>query len=280
VQSQRLPAAAPTVSDMRIVEFARYSLGVAAASLAVLTLTYGELAPLGQVLPARFPGRDVWVYGPALVLLIAGAGPCFARTTLTSVLAIGGYYALWVLSGIPPILAKPLSIGSWYGFCEALTALAGAWILYAVLRRQGSDQPGASARAVRVAQVLFGLTCCFYGCSHFAYAEYTASMVPTWLPDRLGFAYFTGLGHLAAGMGIALGILPRLAATLEALMMSSFGLLVWVPSFWANPRPKWATPPASQWSELVVNVVLVASALAVVASLRSRPWLLASRSRA
>ena len=78
----------------------------------------------------------------------------------------------------------------------------------------------AGARAMRMAQVLFGLTCIFYGWSHFAYADYTASMVPAWLPDRLGIAYFTGLGHVAAGIGVVVGILPRLAATLEAIMMS------------------------------------------------------------
>ena len=132
--------------------------------------------------------------------------------------------------------------------------------------------PIASERAVRGARVLFGLTCVFYGWSHFFYADYTASMVPTWLPDRLGFAYFTGLGHIAAGIGIVVGILPRLAATLEAIMMSLFGLLVWVPSFFAQPRPAWATPPQNQWSELVVNLVLAAAAWVVAASLRSRPW--------
>ena len=139
--------------------------------------------------------------------------------------------------------------------------------------------PIASERAVRAAQVLFGLNCVFYGWSHFAYADYTASMVPTWLPSRLGFAYFTGLGHIAAGIGIIVGILPRLAATLEAIMMSLFGLLVWVPSFLAQPRPEWATPPSNQWSELVVNLVLAASAWLVAASLKNRPWGFASHSR-
>ena len=139
--------------------------------------------------------------------------------------------------------------------------------------------PIASARAVRAAQVLFGITCVFYGWSHFAYADYTASMVPAWLPGRLGFAYLTGLGHIAAGVGIALWILPRLAATLEAIMMSLFGLLVWVPSFFAQPRPDWATPPQNQWSELVVTLVLANGAWIVAISLRDRPWGFASRSK-
>ena len=133
--------------------------------------------------------------------------------------------------------------------------------------------PVASERAVRAAQVLFGLTCVFYGWSHFAYADYTASMVPTWLPGRLAFAYFTGLGHIAAGIGIVFRIVPRVVAAthLEAIMMSLFGLLVWVPSFFAQPRPSWATPPQNQWSELVVSLVLAACAWLVAASFTGSP---------
>ena len=252
---------------------------IAAASLAVLSLTYGDFALSGESLPGWIPGRETWVYLSALLLLAASVGLCFSRTALPSVLTIGAYQAVWVVIGTPPIVSNPLSIGAWYGFCEAVTSLVGAWILYAMLRWQsrGSQTPIASERAVRVAQVVFGLTCIFYGCSHFAYADYTASMVPTWLPNPLGLAYFTGLAHVAAGIGIIAGILPRLAATLETIMMSLFGLLVWVPSFLAQPRPAWATPPQNQWSELVVNLVLAASACIVAASLKNRPWGFGSR---
>jgi uncharacterized membrane protein len=254
---------------------------IAAASLAILSLAYGDFAPSGRSLPSWIPWRETCGYLSALVLLAASGGLCFSRTALPGALTIGAYQAVWAAIDTPPIISKPLSIGAWYGFCEALTSLVGAWILYASLRSQSprSKMPIVSERAVRVAQVLFGLTCVFYGWSHFAYADYTASMVPTWLPGRLGLAYFTGLGHLAAGVGIIVGILPRLAATLEAIMMSLFGLLVWVPSFLVHPRPEWATPPQNQWSELVVNLLLAASACVVATSLRNRPWGFGSRSR-
>jgi len=133
--------------------------------------------------------------------------------------------------------------------------------------------------AVRTAQVLFGLTCVFYGCSHFVYPEYTATLVPVWLPGRLALAYFTGLGHVAAGLAIIFGIIPRLAAVLEAIMMSLFAMLVWIPSFFAQPTPQWATPPEHQWSELTVNLVLAASAWIIAISLGSRSWAFASPSR-
>ncbi|HTT05953.1 MAG TPA: DoxX family protein [Steroidobacteraceae bacterium] len=252
----------------------RSLFAVASASLAILGLAYVDLAPIGQAFPAWIPWREAWVYGSGLLLLAASAGLCFSRTAVSSAFTIGAYQALWAGTNAPPIFSKPLNLGAWYGFCEALTSLAGAWILYAMLRQQlrATDMPIASERAVRAAQIVFGLTCMFYGWSHFAYAEYTASMVPSWLPSPLGFAYFTGLGHLAAGIGIVVGILPRLAAISEAIMMSLFGLMVWVPSFWAHPRPEWATPPENQWSELVVSILLAASAWMVAASLRNRPW--------
>src|SRR6202167_5341764 len=181
---------------MRIVGLGHGLFAIAAASLAILRLTYGF--PPEQSFPA---------YGSALVVLAASTGLCFSRTALPSALTIGAYQAVWAVTGVPLILSKPLSLGSWYGFCEALTSLLGAWILYAMLRWQsrGSEMPTAGERAVRVAQVLFGLTCVFYGWSHFAYADYTASMVPTWLPNGLGIAYFTGLAHIAAGIGIMRG---------------------------------------------------------------------------
>lgn len=267
---------------MRIAGLGQVFFAIASAGLAVWSLIYGDFGWGAQALLARIPWRETWVYGSALILLAASAGLCFPRTALPSVLAIGVYQAVGVVISVPQILSNPLSIGAWYPFCEALTPLVSAWILYAMLRGHSreSGMPIASERSVRTAQVLFGLTCVFYGLSHFVYADYTAILVPTWLPGRLSLAYFTGLGHVAAGLAIIIGILPRLAATLEAIMMSLFGLLVWIPSFFAQPRPKWATPPEHQWSELVLTLVLAASAWIVAISFGNRSRTLASREAA
>jgi len=261
---------------MRLVGLGHALFAIAAASLAVFSLI-GD----GPSFPAWIPWRETWVYASALLVVAASAGLCFSRTALPSALTIGAYGAVLTLINVPPVLAQPLGIGAWYGFCEALTWLIGAWILYAMLRwrPRGSAMPIAGERAVRTARVLFGFTCVFYGWSHFVYAEYTASMVPNWLPSGLGFAYFTGIGHIAAGIGIVIGILPRLAAILEAIMMSSFGLLVWVPSLFAQPRPKWAGTPENQWSELLVTLLLAACAWIVADSLRDRRWGFASAAR-
>lgn len=241
---------------MRFIDFGRYLFAVSSASLAMLALAYGDFAPMWHAL-AWLPGRELFVYGFAGLVLVASVGLCIPRTASRSLWVVGSYSAVWAVIAVPQIVAAPLSFGGWYGLVEALTTLSGAVIL--------SRLPVRGA-----AQIVFGLTCIFYGASHFAYAGYTAAMVPAWLPGPLTLAYLTGLGHICAGLGIILGILPGLAALLEAVMMSLFGLLVWVPSFFMDPRPNWATPPQNQWSELVVTAVVAAAGWIVAISLRDR----------
>lgn len=262
---------------MRVVEFSRALFAIASASFTLLILSLAFNYVPGTL---SSPWHEGWVFGSALVVLAASVGMFFSRTALTSTLTIGAYQAIRAVTSVPQIVFRPRSIDAWYGFVEALTALLGAWILYATLRSRTREPevPVAGRGSVRTAQILFGFCCVFYGWSHFTYAAHTASMVPTWLPNPFGFAYLTGLAHLAAGVGIIIRLFPRLAATLEAIMMSLFGLLVWIPSFFAQPPPPWATPPQNRWSELVVTFLLAASAWVVAASLRNCSWGYASRS--
>lgn len=245
------------------------------AGLAILSLVYGNFAPILEPFPALLPWPEVWMYASGMVLLAAGAGLFFTRTVLTSTMIIGLYELVWTVTRVRPVLVSPLIVGSWYGLGEALGPLVGTWVLYAMLRRQYGG-PEATVMtghcALRVARVLFGAACVTYGAAHFAYAQYTAAMVPAWLPGRTGLAYFTGAAHAAAGLGLFVGALPRLAATLEAIMLSLFGVLVWLPSFFTQPVPQWASPTQTRWSETLLTFLLAASAWIVAKSLRSIPF--------
>jgi uncharacterized membrane protein len=262
--------------NMRISGFGHALFGIAVAGLAILSLVYGNFAPILEPLPPWLPWREVWAYGSGAILLAASAGLLFTRTALVSAITIALYASVWAVARARAVLLKPLIIGSWYGFGEALGPLIGAWILYALLRRQYDAPPAVTVmtgdRALHVARVLFGAACVVYGAAHFGYATFTATLVPAWLPGRTGLAYVTGVGHAAAGVGLLVGILPRLAATLEAIMMSLFGVLVWLPSFFARPAPEWAPSRQIQWSETFLTFLLAASAWIVAASLRSTPW--------
>jgi uncharacterized membrane protein len=256
---------------MRVSGFGHALFGISVTGLAALSLVYGNFKPVLDPFPTVLPQPEIWAYGSAATLLAAGAGLFFGRTALASAMIVGAFELVWVATRSRALFFGPLNVGSLYGVCEALGPLLGAWVLCALLRRQHAP-PSASAwtggSALRAAQILFGLACITYGAAHFAYAAYTAAMVPHWLPSPKEFTYLTGACHAAAGLGLVVGVLPRLAATMEGVMMSLFGALVWLPSFAAHPRPDWASPSEVQWSETFLTFLLASSAFIVAASLR------------
>ncbi len=74
------------------------------------------------------------------------------------------------------------------------------------------------------------------GLSHLVYVKETVELVPAWLPYRVGWAYLTGAGQIACGLGVLFSIFPRVAARAEAGMISLFTLLVWGPAILAAPK--------------------------------------------
>jgi uncharacterized membrane protein YphA (DoxX/SURF4 family) len=259
--------------ELALMKTGRALFGISVAGLAILCLVYGNFSPAVDPLPDLLPWPKFWEYGSGVTLLAASAGLFFASTALASAIIIGVCETIWAAARARPIFHEPLSVGSWYGVAEALGPLVGVWILYALLRREHGAPVSAMTgdRALRVARVLFGAACVVYGAAHFAYAAYTAKMVPAWLPSRMAIVYLTGAFHAAAGFGILFGILPRLAATLEAVMLTLFGVLVWFPSFFARPVPDWAPTMQIRCSETFVGFLLAGSAWIVAESLRNTP---------
>jgi uncharacterized membrane protein len=255
-------------TGMRKIGFGDVLFAAPVAGVAVLSLVYGNFVPLVD----PFPGPKVLTVALGLVLLATSIGLLFERTLAASAITIAVFATAWALARTSPIFQAPQSIGSWYGFCEAVSMLAGVWTLYALHRRHnhaGKVAPLTSAIALRVARGLFGAACLVYGIAHFAYAAYSLPFVPTWLPARVPLLYATGVFHAAAGAALIIGILPRLAARLEATMIILFGVLVWLPSYFVNPTPKWAGNLQNQWSETIVTFLLAGVAFLIAESLSS-----------
>lgn len=254
---------------MRRIGLAGALFTASVAGLAALSLVYGNFAPLLD--PFAWP--KAWTYGLGVLLLAACAGLLWKATVAGSTIIVAACAAAWAVMRVPPILHAPLSVGSWYGFSEAVSVLVGVWTLYALGRRfdQGAgDMALASDGALRAGRILLGGACLVWGIAHFAYAAYSFLFVPAWFPERMALVYLTGACHAAAGIALILGILPRLAAGLEAIMIGLFGVLVWLPTYFAHPAPKWAGSPQNQWSETFLNFALAAVAWLIADSCRTR----------
>ena len=234
---------------------------LAMSGLGLLGLVYGDFALQWQPVPDWLPGRHGVAYVSAALLLLGGIGllikPAAGRAALVLALVL---FSTWVLPQALKVATSAIGVGSLLGLCETLAVMSGGWLLWASISQKGTQ----------VARRLFGLCCVIFGLSHFVYVDFTAAMIPHWIPWRLAFAYATGAGHIAAGLGIALAVRPRLAATLEALMMSSFVILLHIPSLWTDPPPDWAPTVRIQLTALFWASALAGSAWLAAESLRSK----------
>ena len=243
---------------------ARVGYSVGLAGLGILGLIYGDYAVNWQPVPAGLPGREVLAYVAAVLSIGVAVGFWIPRAAATSALVLTIYLAIgWVLPQIIKMTPHPEVLAMWLGVCEPLAAATGAWILWRLFAADATSE-----RSLRIARIVFGVACLVFGAAHLMYADFTAGMIPAWLPVRLPLAYLTGVAHIAAGLALISGIQARLAAMLEALMMCGFVLLVHVPSL-IDP-PAWAPNARMQWTGLLWATVLAASAWTVASSFERR----------
>jgi len=231
-------------------------------ALGAIGLVFRDFALVWGTLPGWVAWRTALACVCAAVPLVAGIALLFRRIAPAASLVLFVYVALWwLLFKVPPVFTDPLTELSWLDCGMYGMLLAGAWTLYADI---GERPFLGGERGLKLARVLFGLGLIPTGLSHFVYVNLTVPLVPSWLPFRLGWAYFTGACHLAAGVGILSGVRARLAAQLESAMLGIFTILVWVPAVIAAPGTR------SNWTEFWLSWAITAAAAVVAARVPAR----------
>src|SRR5258706_9513620 len=209
--------------------------------LGILPLVSGDFALVSQTVAPWSPGRTVLAYASGLIMLLGGVGLLLRATVAWSARILFPYLIIWLLLKVPALVVAPQMEAVWLGFGEIAVLLAGGWILFATLGglREGSPLTFATGEnGVRIARILFAVSLIPIGLSHIVYVKETAALVPAWLPYRVGWAYLTGAGQIACGLGVLFSIFPRVAARTEAGMISLFTLLVWGPAILAAPKTR------------------------------------------
>jgi hypothetical protein len=205
-----------------------YGLGIMA--LAGLSLAWGKFAP-GQPVPAKFTDYAALAMVADAFMLVCGAAVLWRRTAGWAAAALLAYYlviVLVVMNG--PLLAR---LYASYGIYESLAIQAGFAVGAALIAADCGLLP---PRAVRVAQVAFGVIAIIYGGAHFAYMNLTAPLVPKWLPpSQVFWGQVTGVAQIAAGLAFLSGIQARLAGVLLTVMYGLFQVMVHVPMLIAKP---------------------------------------------
>ncbi len=227
----------------------RILLVVGLAGTGALGLRYAGLDPQWQHPPANLNttlNTPALANANAIVLIAVSLALLAPRTARVAGYALAGFLLLWALAfGVPRILAGEAA--AWLAPAEVLTVAAGAWMASGDERSRGLE-------------ALFGLCLFAFGVAHFLYLDFTANMIPDFIPLHLPLAAFTGLAHIAAGVSLITGILAWLAAMLLALMFSLFVALLHIPRTLGDPQSR------LEWTMLFHATALTGAA-----------WLMAGR---
>jgi uncharacterized membrane protein len=249
----------------RIQAYMRPIFGSGMIGVGLIGLRYGDFVSVLRQIPAWVPARAAIVYAAAALMLLGGIALLFERTAAAAARVLFYYLVAWVvLLDVPMIIAAPRVVNNWAAPAHIVVLLAGGWVVFAALTapEDGSARGFASSeRGVRVAQILFGLSLPLLGLAHFAYLNLTTPLIPAFLPSPTFWAYFTGAAQIAAGIGVVFSILPRLAATPEAVLLTMFTFLVWIPAIAATPTAE------RPWTALAVSWACSAGAWVVAASI-------------
>jgi len=228
--------------------------------LGILALVYGDFALVWQPVAPWVPGRTILAYASGLIMLLGGASLLFKPTAQVSIRVLFPYLIVWLLLKVPALVVAPQIEAVWLGAGELAVLLAGGWTLFAVLAGIGDGSIlrfATGESGVRVARILFAVSLIPIGLSHILYVKETAAFVPEWLPFRTGWAYLTGVGQMACGLGVLFSIFPRFAAAAEAGMLSLFTLLVWGPAILGSPKAR------LPWTAFFISWAITAAAWAV-----------------
>jgi uncharacterized membrane protein len=235
--------------------------------LGIIALIYGDFALVWQPVAPWIPGRTALAYASGVLMLLGGVGLLFNATVAWSIRILFPYLIIWALLKVPALFATPGVEGVWLGLGELTVLLSGGWVLFARLSDLPDNSPLAflkGERSIRIARTLFAISLIPIGLSHIVYVKGTAEFVPAWLPFRTGWAYLTGAGHIAAGLGVLFSVLPRVAAWAEAGMLSVFTLLVWIPAILSAPRTR------LPWTAFFISWAITSAAWAVAQNITAK----------
>ena len=236
-------------------------------------VVFGAFAVMFGVVSLMWRGSDLWQYLrpfpgalgtiTAWCLTIAqiagGAALLFPRTARSGAIVLGFTFVLFGLGAVAGIVLAPTTYAQYGNFFEKFCILCGALAVYAATEAS----TGRSAMLGRIARFGLGLCAISFAVSQIVYLQFTASLVPKWIPpNQVFWANTTTVAFLVAALAILINRQARLALRLMALMLGLFGVLVWIPQIIAHPAA------LANWSEFA-DTFLIAGATWVVGELTS-----------
>lgn len=210
----------------RLLRLGRPIFGVSIVAFGVLSLIYRTGVKGLEPIPTAWPGQAFLGILSGIVLVVLGACVVIGWQARRAVGFLALTMGIWLaVLHLPLIIGNPTDPNVVTIVAETLALFGATLVLW-------SGQP--TGRLALIGRISFALTLVVFGILHFIYHAFVGSLVPSWIPAGVFWAYFTGTAFIAAGAGIGFRIQARLAALLLGLMFGLWVLVLHIPRAAAN----------------------------------------------
>jgi hypothetical protein len=202
-----------------------------------------------QPLPAPLGAAAGWCL--VLALIAGGIAMMLPRIVRAASIVLGTVFGLYVLACAGTIISAPGQPGGYIDGFEQLAIFCGALAVYVAV-----EPDEVRARALgRAARVGLGACAVSFAWAQIVYLQYTANLVPVWIPpNQVFWTNLTTAAFALAAVAMLINRQARPAMRLLAVMTALFGVLVWVPMIAAHPAT------LANWNEISTNCLIAASA--------------------
>src|SRR5450432_3772892 len=211
-----------------LARLGRVFYGLSLIAFGIQQFLWGDFVPgRAPAWPATMPGRLVWAYASAIVLIAAGVAIVVEKKARLAAVTVAVMIFAWAALRNVPVAAADHNYG-------------GAWTY--------------------VGRVLLGAFLVSSGIQHFLFPQFVMTLVPAWIPGALFWTYFAGVALIAGGLGLLVNRTARLAAALSGLMIFLWLVMLHIPRALAAPEAL----SRNEWTSVMEAFAMSGIAFALV----------------
>ena len=230
------------VAMNKLVTVGRIIFAVAIVSLGLEHFVAGAFPVALLRVPAGLPGRFVLAILMGIAFVGMGLSIGFLWKARRAALGLGLLFLLLMFGFHLPALLTNLANGSTWTVVGELMALSGGSFYLAGSLAQSS--PGKSRLNWVVAgRLLVAISLFIFGVLHFVYASYIATLIPSWIPAPVFWAYFVGVAFVGTALSLVIHKQQPLALSLLGVMFFLWVVILHAPRVIKNPQiePEWTS---------------------------------------
>ena len=215
--------------------------GTALSCFGIITIYYQDF-PYMLIPPKHsgIPGLHMFVDIIGLMFFLTGLSIVINKMAMQFSIATAFFLLLIFCFYFIPyqFIESPnyMQFGDWENAAKELALASGALVVANYLKEKNHTFINKFfGKLISSGNILFAIAIISFGIDHFIYGAEAADYVPSWIPWRVFWIYFTGTALLGSGIAIAFNIRRFLAAKLLGLMIFTWFIILHIPRIAVSP---------------------------------------------